>query len=1500
MESLPSSRVTKPEIAPFIVGVGSSAGGIEALINLVSELPKAINASFIIAQHLSPTHKSQMTEILARETEYPVIEATPHCKIKANTIYVGPPGYHLKYKGGYLHLDKSPDELSPKPSVNLLFESLADEIGDHAIGVILSGTGGDGARGLKAIKGVGGFAFVQDPASAKYDGMPKAALDNVAVDSILEPQEMGQEIAHITQNIARNFLAVQEDSRSELMSELYGKIRVATKIDFSFYKQSTLLRRVNRRLIATQTEDLPSYLAYLDNNADEVIALSKELLISVTDFFRDSIAFKAIKTHIESIVENKNSGDAIRLWVAGCATGEEAYSLAILFLEAIEKQGIDANLQVFATDIDEHALSVARKGAYSVQAIASLSSDLTDKYFRYADNAYYPQKLLRDVTTFSRQDITRDPPFLHLDMVSFRNVLIYFNSDLQQRVLSLFRYSLTKEGILFLGKSESIGSTEDMFVALDRRSRIFKVSEASKPPALPKMLKSHVDITKTKTAITNSYENIFTRSVLNSFGPSLLISERFAILHSHGNLQRFITFPSGVPDLNLSKLIAAPFAADLISCVNKASRTGEIATSRAKRLGDDDSQLWKLRVLPLENQNPQHYLVNFYEDEAIIDAEPKDAVATNEADVAELIAAREQLQTLTEEMAASAEEMQALNEEVQAANEELQANNEELEATNEELQATNEELISVNEESMRKSADLGAINSELMSVYDTLDFPILVFDTDTCLSRTNDAANRRFHLNNGSLKKPMYTLNFPDYFEDIEKRLSKTLRNGVNTSIVIKPSSQETYNVFITPILNSRDRITGAILVIIDNSELVIAHERIEKSQEQLLSIMNNSLALIALKDNAGRYEFVNSRFEEVFGVTAQEVVGKTDLQIFERETARQFREKDLDTMRTLSPLETLDEFILRAGKVIIKSVRFPIFDAEGTIKSICTQATDISKELHANEQLRLAGKIFERTSEAILVTDANQRILTTNETFAELTGFSQQELTGKTPKMLESGEHSKDFFLAMKASLNERGFWQGEVINKVKDGSHVKMWLTVNAVKGANGDIVNYVAAYSNIDEIKNMQRRIEYLATHDELTGLPNRTVLLERLELMISGAKRSKQLCGVLFVDLDNFKPVNDNLGHKVGDLLLKQVTKRLQQCIRDTDLLARIGGDEFVALISASHIDEIDDIAKRIISQVQNEFDVSTHSISVSASIGIAVYPADGISSEILLQHADEAMYLAKSTGRNQYQYFTAKMKEQALARLEVEKQLKVALDGKQFSMVYQPQFESTSNAIVGAEALLRYKNSDGEVLNAESFINIAERGKLIETIGFHAVELVAREIAQYIQLGSKLPAIAINLSGSQLLTSDFIKNFVAVLDRYELTAGLFKFEVSEKDIESGEERIYHRLRTLASMGSVISIDDYGLYKSAISQLQQSGASEIKLSSRLLADVSDNNDSNKLIHALINAGKALGLKIIADKVETQQQLDYLRDIGCDVVQGLVFSPMLTCAELNKQIS
>ncbi|NDV91503.1 EAL domain-containing protein [Alteromonas sp. 345S023] len=1483
---------------PFVVGVGSSAGGIEALINLISALPKSINASFIIAQHLSPSHKSQMTEILARETQYVVEEASQQCKIKANTIYVGPPGYHLKYQSARLVLDKQPSELAPKPSVNLLFESLADEIGDHAVGVILSGTGSDGARGLKAIKSVGGFAFVQDPATAKYDGMPKAALENVAVDGILEPQEMGQEIAHITQNMTRNFFNSQDDDRNTLMSELYSKIRESTKIDFSFYKQSTLLRRVNRRLIATQTTDLKDYLQFLDDNADEVVALSKELLISVTDFFRDTSAFNAIRRHIEDIVDRKKDGDNVRLWVAGCATGEEAYSIAITFLEAIEKAEKDISLQVFATDIDEDALGIARKGTYSVQSMGGIAPALIDKYFRYANDGYQPQKPLRDVITFSRQDITRDPPFLNLDMVSFRNVLIYFNSELQRRVLSLFRYSLLKHGVLFLGKSESIGATDDMFVPLDRRNRIFKVSETSKRPNLPKMLKSHLTPPRNRDTVTSSYENIFTQAVLDGFGPSLLINDKFTILHSHGDLDPFIRFPTGSPDLNLSKLISAPFSAELISCMNKAGRTGEIAQSRAKQLESDQDKQWQMRIMPLEKHAPSYFLVNFFSVTATVAAAPAEEVDSSEADIAELIAAREQLQTLTEEMAASAEEMQALNEEVQAANEELQANNEELEATNEELQATNEELISVNEESMRKSAELVAVNSELVSVYNTLDFPILVFDMDLCLNRTNDAANRRFHLNNGSFNKPLDVLNFPDYFEDIERRLNKTLQTGVASNIIIKPSSRETYNVFVTPIVNTRERITGAIIVIIDNSELVLAHERIEKSQEQLLSIMNNSLAVIALKDNAGRYEFVNSRFEEVFDLSAEDVVGKTDLQIFERELAKQFRDKDLDTMRALSPVETVDEFTLATGKVTLNSVRFPIFDAEGTIKSICTQATDITNERHANEQLRLAGKIFERTSEAILVMDANRTIVTANETFTQLTGYATRELTGNPPDLLHSKQHSKAFYKELETLLHEQGFWQGEIITTIKDGSDVTLWLTLNAVRDGEGNIVNYIGSFSDVGEIQNMQRRIEYLATHDELTGLPNRSVLLERLVLMIGNAKRDAQLCAVLFIDLDEFKPVNDNLGHKVGDLLLKQVTKRLNKCIRDTDLLARLGGDEFVALVSASYVDEVDDIAQRIIENVMQEFRVASHRISVSASIGIAIYPNDGVTSDILLQRADEAMYHAKSLGRAQYQYYTKRMKDNAQARVDIEQKLRQALAEDHFSLVYQPQYEIATNSVVGVEALLRVTGDDGEILDASQFIDVAEKGDLIESTGWQTLELVAEDIKKALNQGIQLPRIAINLSGKQLLATSFNQQFNALLKRTNLSAEMFKFEISERDIQAGEKHIFHRLHNLKSMGCTISVDDFGHYHSAISHLHQSGASEIKLSHAIMEQMKD-DDADALLDAFLSVAKALNIAVIADQVGTEAQLNSFVELGCEIAQGYQLSAPLLFKDLLEKV-
>lgn len=1483
MGNTAASQADQTSQMPFVVGVGSSAGGIEALINLVSNLPEKLNASLVIAQHLSPSHKSQMSDILARETRYEVQEIEDNVAPKNNVIYVGPPGHHVIYRQGRLRLEKKPEDVTPKPSVNLLFESLADELGDHSVGVVLSGTGSDGSRGLRAVKSAGGYAIVQSPETAKYDGMPTASLQSVEVDRVLSPHEIGAEIANFCSNLIKSFFPNSDEEKNQLMTELYDVVRDTTKIDFSFYKQSTLLRRVNRRLIATNNDNLKDYLAQLHHDTDEVRLLSKELLISVTNFFRDKEAFEAIRSYICDIVENKKEGENIRLWVAGCATGEEAYSLAILFLEEMRRQNKELSIQVFGTDIDDNALAVARKGSYSTHSISSLDSELVEKYFRFEEDSFYPSKKLRDIITFSRQDITRDPPFLHLDMISFRNVMIYFNTELQQRVLSLFRYSLLNAGILFLGKSESIGLKEEYFVAVDRRSRIFKVSQNSKRPAVPRMLKGVITPSKAKDTPSNSYERLFNETIIREFGPSVLINTRFTILHSRGDLQPFVSFPSGTPDLNLSKLIVSEFSAELISTFNKAKRDSDVAISRPRQIEKDNRRHWKVVVIPLEQFETDLFIVNFRRIEEVPVAKNDTTYDTENADVAELIATREQLQTLTEEMAASAEEMQALNEEVQAANEELQANNEELEATNEELQATNEELISVNEESMRKSGELSAINGELESVYNTLDFPLFVFDDELLLSRTNEAANRKYHLSSLAYKKRAKELHLPEYFIDIENKLRATLKTSRKMNIIIKPTEKETLNLFITPLINARQKTTGAILVIIDNSELVRAHEDVEKNQDQLLSIMNNSLSVVALKDNSGRYEFVNARFEEIFGITSEEVLGKTDNHLFNKKMAKMLREKDLDTMRSLAPVRTVDEFERDDGAVVLESVRFPIFDTDGTVKSICTQANDITRTRHANEQLKLAGKLFDRTGEAILVADENRKIITSNQAFTELTGYSIDKLMGKQARDFAADIYSPAFFEQIDEALNLQDYWQGEVTYLDAQSEELKLWVTINAVKDTNNKHTNFVMTYSDVNEIKNVQRKIEFLATHDELTRLPNRSVLMERLGMMLTTAKRQESMCAVLFFDLDDFKKINDSLGHNVGDLLLKQVSRRLQKCIRDTDILARMGGDEFVAILQSTSVNEIDEVAQRIIKVINAPFEINEHTLFASASIGISVYPDDGADNFVLLKNADTAMYRSKELGRNQYQFFTEEMKQEAVHKMEIEKALRSALTEGHFSMSFQPQVEINSGAIVGLEALLRCDSEALEGTPAQKFIEVAERGRLIEEIGLHALDLVFQQIHDWHTRNIEVPKVAINISVKQLQDDSFVTHTAHLMKKYKIKPKQLKFEITESALAERMDVLIEELNKLVDMGIVLSVDDFGVGQSSLSQLRKLPIHELKIDKSFIAGMCESEDAHTITLAIIRMAHALGLQVVAEGVENAAQLEILKNEQCQIVQG-----------------
>jgi two-component system CheB/CheR fusion protein len=1492
-----------------VIGIGSSAGGLEALIQLVSGLPPKLNCIYVIAQHMSPNHRSMMVDILSRETHIPITEIKDGEEPKPDIVYIIPPGSNLVFKQGRFHLTATAPEISPKPSINLMFQSMADEFDEYSVGIILSGTGSDGTSGLKSIKLAGGVTFVQIPETAKYDGMPRSAIDACVADKIVSPNQIGRELERLL-NFPDAILELENgEQRPAELADLFEKVRLHTRIDFSSYKLATVQRRLSRRMIATEASTLNEYLAIIEANPNELDALAKETLISVTEFFRDKDAFRTLERFVAELVVRKKENEEIRVWVVGCATGEEAYSIAILFLEQIAIKGKEQTLHVFATDIDNDALNVGRRGIYNKNAMADVPTEYKEKYFTPSGNGFEPLKFLRDSVTFARQDISADAPFMRLDLVTCRNVMIYFNNELQAKVLSVFRYSLRDDGLLFLGRSETAAQQETMFSPADRRARIYRPRGESKPVKMVKSLRGKLNIPPAtpdwlhEKTHEKTYEKTFLKAIADHFSPAILIDSSCKILHSHGDVTRFVRFPLGSPEMNLAHLIVPEFSNEILTTLHRATKKQIACSSRRRRIGTLNNVLWQVSVHPLElHVDNDLFLVTFETFTRQSKSENKDIIDDLQIDPYlndELASTREHLQTLMEEMASSNEEMQALNEEVQAANEELQASNEELEASNEELQATNEELVSVNEESQIKSAELAAINSDFESVYDTIDFPILVFDTDLFLKRANGAAIHTYNLPPISTGQNISRLKLPKFLNGIESLMARVITDQYKENYPCHFEGH-TYQIFITPTLNLTGVTQSVVLVVIDNTDLVLAQEKTIRSEERLQSIMNHSVSLVSLKDVSGRYEFVNQCFENLFQIKADEIIGKTDKQVFGDEVSTLLRKNDLKVLDKINVVESADELHLATGEVLLQAIRFPVFDSEGVISGICMQATDITHKRHAEEQLRLAAKVFDRSGEAILITDPKGKIITVNNAFTTVTGYTLQDVIGKNPNLLSSGKHSQEFYHALWQKVTEEGSWQGEIYNKRKNGEIYPEWLTINSVVDEEGNALNYVAIFSDITAIKSSQRRIEFMATHDELTGIPNRSLLLDRLKHSLSQAKRQNHTLAIFFIDLDHFKNINDSLGHDVGDLLLQEATERLKNCVRDSDTIARLGGDEFVTLLVDVSLEKINAIATRMVDTLAASFNIQDKNLFVSASIGISLFPNDGEDSVSLLKNADTAMYRSKENGRNQYQFYEEEMKVVAFQRMTFETGLRVAIDSDHFSVHYQPQIDIRTGKIVGAEALLRWQSPQLGNVSPASFIPIAEACGLIGKIGDIVFDKVLHQIKAWKLEGFDVPTISINVSAHQLKGDAFLSGIAKRLENIEVKSSHICLEITESVLLNDINSVQKSLKSLEEMGIGISIDDFGTGYSSLAYLKKLPLHELKIDKSFIDGIGINSDDCAIAKAIIQMSQALGFHTVAEGVETQEQLDVLKMLGCDIVQGYFFHKPLQAQDFVKLLS
>lgn len=734
-----------------IVGIGASAGGLEALEQFLRQVPAGSGLAFVIVQHLDPTHKGVLPELLQRTTTMEVVQVRDRMKVKPNSVYVIPPNRDMSILHGVLHLFEPTAPRGLRLPIDFFLRSLAEDRQELSIGVILSGMGSDGTMGLRAIKEKAGVALVQTPASAKFDGMPRSAIDAGLADLIASAEQLPGKILDYLRHarvITKSEQPPEEKDLSALEKVLI-LLRAKTGQDFSLYKTNTIHRRIERRMGIHQIDRIADYVRYLQQNPQEVELLFKELLIGVTSFFRDPAAWEYLQSEaLPTLLASRPEGKVLRAWSVGCSTGEEAYSLAMAFREALDqvkpKSGL--KLQIFATDLDPDAIDKARQGLYPVNIAADVTPARLQRFFVQEDNGYRIGKEIREMVTFATQNLIMDPPFTKLDILICRNLLIYLTPELQKKLLPLFHYSLNPGGLLFLGSSESLSTFTDLFAPLENKLRLFQRRESllAEPIAFPSsFVPAQPGVPKEFSSVkpAANLQSLADQLLLQHFSPpAVLTNDQGDILYISGRTGKFLEPAAGKANWNIFAMAREGLRFDLGSAFPRALRQKQAITLKGLKVGEGGSTQ-SVDVTVQSIQEPEALrgmvMIVFAEVAAPLvpqtSARSKPAAAGSARFVAleqEIRQTREELQTTREEMQSSQEELKSTNEELQSTNEELQSTNEELTTSREELQSLNEELQTVNAEQQSKMDELSRVNNDMRNLLNSTEIVTVFLDKE--------------------------------------------------------------------------------------------------------------------------------------------------------------------------------------------------------------------------------------------------------------------------------------------------------------------------------------------------------------------------------------------------------------------------------------------------------------------------------------------------------------------------------------------------------------------------------------------------------------------------------------------------------------------------------------------------------------------------------------------------------------------------------------------------
>ncbi|MEI6623573.1 MAG: EAL domain-containing protein [Actinomycetes bacterium] len=1008
---VPTAPVGPAQRLDRVVAIGSSAGGLEALSELLASLPPDLPVAYVVAQHLSADRDSQLVELLSRTTALRVKTAADGEPLSVGVVLVAPPGADVRVHGGFLDVSSPGSGIGPHPSIDVLMRSTAQEWKDKAVGIVLSGTGSDGSAGLRAIGDQDGLTMAQRPDTAGFDGMPQAAIATGAVDFILAPHDMGTALKRTpgtgAVHSARPHPEPPTPGGTDPVGDIVAALHFSTGLDFTDYKRGTLERQITRRQLLVELPDAGQYGALVAQGGDEASALVRSLLVTVTAFFRDRQAWDALADVLATSWKGRDPHRQVRIWVPGCATGEEAYTAAMIAADVLGAGAdLPSRIKVFATDLSDSALDIARRGRYSDDATSAIPPRLRERWMRAGEADWEVIPALRDAVIFARHNVGQDPPFPRIDLVCLRNTLIYFNAPLQTRVLSFCRFALVPGGVLFLGESEHPTGPAGLFDVVDEHNRIYRRSAMMLPGPLPLPRPDRIHTSRPDGSEPSADQRMLLRDILidQFLPPALVVDANDDVIEVIGDVSPWCLFSPGQPSTHVVAMLREQLRPEVANLLLLARRGGTQTLERDVHTPEGPTRL-KVRALgPSEHE---WVLLTFNP----TPTEPATTGAATGSDSdqpdtelgqvkAELAITRAALQSTVEDVSASNEELRAMNEELQASAEELQASGEEVQSTNEELHATNEELTVLNSELREHGTDLATINAGLRNVQDSLISGMVIVDRELHVTQYTRLAVRLFVLIDTDVGTPLTAVTTTVPVPDLERHLRDAIEHETRSVLELSGHGND-YLVAFQPYLQPGTHNAGAIVVVTDVTDLMATRRALADTEHRYALLAQNATDVVWERDVSGALVWVSPSVEQVLGWKPEQLMGTFVREIVHPSDMVDVESKIADLLAgdAVPPFEVR---IMGAGgdHRWMSLLARTITAADGSVTGLLAWLRDVHEQVLARQELaaheQLARLVLDSSPEAYVAADRHGRIVSWNRSAGHMFGWSPGEALGR------------------------------------------------------------------------------------------------------------------------------------------------------------------------------------------------------------------------------------------------------------------------------------------------------------------------------------------------------------------------------------------------------------------------------------------------------------------------------------------------------------------------